>query len=171
MADPTFSYIVENDRIFRESIERALKEVNDLRIPFTQISFDWYKGNKTIFNLKSAGQYPDLSKRYKKVKYRKYKFIYPILEARGRLKDSVISSDSPETIKIVDFTSLTLGSQVPYGIYHQSDKPRKKIPLRKFIFIGPEAPRFASSDQAGRPERWLNIINNYVLKKMGAEIK
>lgn len=171
MGEPTFSYTVDNDRIFRNQIQRALLEVNNLTVPFNQIAFDWYKSNKSIFGLKGPGQYPDLSKGYRKFKIIKYGFDYPILKATGRLESSVLSKDSPESIYINTGQSITLGTQVPYGIYHQSDRSRSKIPLRKFIFIGPEAPRFATSEQMGRPERWLNIINNYVLKKMGAKVK
>ena len=43
MGEPTFSYIVENDRLFKQAIDRALLEVNDLKLPFNQIAFDWYK--------------------------------------------------------------------------------------------------------------------------------
>jgi phage gpG-like protein len=167
MGEPTFSYSIENDRLFKQAITNAVNVASDLRIPFKQISLDWYKSNRAIFKLKSKGLYPDLSEKYKKQKYNKYKFVYPILEATGRLKDSILEQDSPETINIIEKQQLTLGTQVPYGIYHQSDRERKKIPLRKFIFIGPEAPRFATSDQMGRPKRWLDIINNYLIKKIG----
>lgn len=197
MGEPTFSYIIENDRLFKQAIDRALTEVNDLRLPFNQIAFDWYKSNQAIFQLKSAGKYPPFQGKkigetwatdpararpdkrfrnpnmtaYQDYKVRKYGFDYPLLKATGRLEKSVTDSKAPETIFVNTGTGIVLGSQVPYGLYHQSDAPRRKIPLRKFIFIGPEAPRFANSDQMGRAERWLNIINNYIIKKMGGKIQ
>lgn len=195
MGEPTFSYSIENDKIFKATIERALKEVNDLKLPFNQIAFDWYKSNKSIFLLQSSGQYPDFSgpkvgetwsqgplarpdKRtrnplltaYQNYKIKKYGFDYPLLKATSRLEGSITDPKNNETIFYNSGTGLVLGSQVPYGIYHQSDRQRKKIPLRKFIFIGPEAPRFATSEQMGRPERWYNIINNYLIKKMGGKV-
>lgn len=196
MGEPTFSYTVENDRLFKQAIDRALLEVNDLKLPFNQIAFDWYKSQKAIFQLKSQGKYPDFKGKkvgemwsqgenarphrrtrnpsmtpYQNYKFKKYGFDYPLLKATGRLEGSVTDSKNPETIFINTGTGIVLGSQVPYGIYHQSDSARAKIPLRKFIFIGPEAPSFATSEQMGRPERWLNIINNYILKKMGGSVK
>jgi hypothetical protein len=50
-------------------------------------------------------------------------------------------------------------------VYHQSDDPRSKIPLRKFLFIGPES-SFANSDQAGRLQRWLGYVQSYVTAKV-----
>lgn len=195
MGEPTFSYSIENDRLFKQAIDRALLEVNDLKLPFNQIAFDWYKSNKAMFLLKSAGKYPDFKgpkigqtwatgerarpdKRirnpsmtaYQDYKFRKYGFDYPLLKATSRLEKSITDPKDAETIFYNTGTGLVLGSQVPYGIYHQSDAPRKKIPLRKFLFIGPEAPRFATTEQMGRPERWLNIINNYIVKKMGGKV-
>lgn len=192
MADSTFSYSIENDKAFQGAIERALKEVNNLKIPFHQIALDFYKSEKAIFKLKSAGLYPPFQgpkvgdtwskgpkaqphrrtrnpslTAYQNYKIKKFGFDYPLLKATGRLEESVTNIDVSEGIYVNTGTGIVLGTQVDYGIYHQSDKERKKVPLRKFLFIGPEAPRFAMNEQKGRLERWLNIINNYVIKKMG----
>lgn len=180
----SFSYIIENDKIFRAALERARAEVKDLTVPLKNIARDFYKSQKAIFQLKSEGQYPDLGgfdpgrevwpggptrrEHYKAQKKRKYGFVYPLLKATGRLEKSLTDGDSGEAVnQIVNKDTLYLGTEVPYGIFHQSDEPRSKIPLRKFLFIGPEASQFAKGPLAGRPERWLNIMNDYVLMKMG----
>jgi phage gpG-like protein len=169
----TQSYIVDNDRRFRNAIARAAEVVKDLRIPFTLILNDFYKSEKAIFQLKSAGQYPpfvnhtkDDKSPYQKRKLAKWGFDYPLLVASGRLSASLLSKDAPGAVAAIGPTELVFGTTVPYGIYHQSDEPRSRVPLRKFLFIGPEAPQFATSEQTGRPTRWMNILNDYALKKM-----
>lgn len=171
MAESTFSYSADNDRIFRAGVERAIAATGDLRIPFGLILADFYRSEQAIFKLKSPGQYPDFKNggpesRYAKLKQKDVGFKYPLLVRTGKLAASVLSKDAIGSIAFIGPTELTIGTRIPYGIYHQSDSPRRKIPLRKFLFIGPEAGRFATSEQQGRPERWLNILNDYTLKKM-----
>lgn len=157
------SYIVDNDYKFRASLNRAARLVGDLTIPLILISKDFYKSQQAIFGLKGPGLYPDLSPRYKKVKQKAVGFVYPILKRSGRLAESTTNPTAPDAInEIVNKNTLIIGTRVPYGVYHQSDAPRKRIPLRKFLFIGPEAPRFANTDQKGRLERWQNILQGYV---------
>lgn len=165
------SYIVENDKLFKAAVIRASEAVDDLRVPFGLIMWDFYKSEQAIFKLKSAGKYPDFKSGgadspYAKRKQKLVGFQYPLLVRSGRLAASMLNPLAQGAIARIDRLSLTIGTSIEYGIYHQSDAPRTKIPLRKFLFIGPEAPEFASSEQTGRTERWLNIINDYVLKKM-----
>lgn len=162
------SYSVDADNRFKNAIARAKLEVQDLTIPLTLIAKDWFKSNKAIFGLKGPGGYPDLSTAYKKRKLEKFHFIYPILKATGALSKSVLDPTDPNAVnEIINKAMLVIGTRIPYGIYHQSDSPRTKIPLRKFIFIGPEASRYSINGLQGRPERWLNIINSFVLSKLG----
>lgn len=161
------SYEVDNDKRFRDAINRAKKEVQDLTIPLTLISKDFFRSNKAIWALKGPGQYPDLSDVYKQRKKEKFKFVYPILKANGALERSLTNpTDSNSINEIINKAMLIVGTKVKYGIYHQSDEPRTKIPLRKFLFIGPES-SFAPSSLSGRAERWLNTINSFVLAKLG----
>ena len=158
------SYIVDNDKLFQQAISRAQGVVSDLSIPFHLILNDFYRSEEAIFQLQSAGKYPPISEKYGQRKEKRYGFRYPLLVRTGRLADSVTSPTAPEAIAEITPSSITIGTTVPYAIYHQSDAPRAKIPQRKFLFIGPEAPQYATSDQMGRTERWLNILNDYVLK-------
>ncbi len=174
------SYIVENDEAFARGLDRLAKTVTDFRIPFGLIAKDFYQGNKRVFSLKSEGRYPPLGgfNHQRTVQYgglsvskgelaeerkkRLVGFAYPLLVRKGRLAASLIDPSDPETVKIITSKSLTLGTAVPYAIYHQSDKPRRKIPLRKPVFIdgGPV------DNTSGRRETWLNILNSYVLSKI-----
>ena len=163
------SYVVENDIEFAAAIKKASDQVSDLRLAFTLIARDWIKSNMAQFSLKSSGQYPPLSPAYAASKLRKHG-KRPILVATGRLRDSIASPSgrqSDDGIKKISKTELILGTKVPYGIYHQSDAPRSKIPLRKFLFIGPEAPKSAPHDiRAGRMKRWLGYLEAETARKL-----
>lgn len=168
------SYEVDNDKSFQRAIDRASKTVDDLRVPFALILLDFHQSQKAIFKLRGPGQYPDLSPKYKIAKQKAVGFIYPILKRTGALEKSTTTPNSEGSIAQISKKKLTIGTSLPYGVFHQSDAPRDKIPLRKFLFIGPEAKRFAIKKTAGRTERWLNIMNSFVLKsleKQGFDVK
>lgn len=156
------SYSVDNDKRFRNALQTASLSVQDFRIPFGQILRDFYRSEQAIFKLKGPGQYPEISEKYGKIKLKKKGFKYPLLVFSGRLAASVLGPSNPGSVAVVTRLSLIIGTTVPYGIYHQSDKPRSRLPLRKFLFIGPEAKRFATSDQMGRLERWVGYIHDHV---------
>lgn len=168
MADKILSYSIDNDRRFATAMRRAAANIGDLTIPLTLISQDFYRSERAIFQLKGPGQYPQISPRYARAKLRRHGFIYPLLKASGRLAASMLDPTDPEAVNFIDRggTRLVIGTSVPYGVYHQSDKARTVIPQRKFLFIGPEAAQFATSEQMGRLKRWLAILNDYVEKKL-----
>ena len=87
---------------------------------------------------------------------------YPLLFRTGKLAASLLGPNNDGSISFIGKLSLIFGTSVAYGIYHQSDGARTKLPLRKFIFIGPEASRFATSDQMGRLERWLGYVHDHI---------
>ena len=164
MAEPVTSYIIENDKDFNRALDRLAMVTNDFRIPFGLISKEFYKSNQKIFKLKSAGKYPDLAEKTKEQKKREVGFVYPILVRKGRLASSLVNPSDPETVRVITKQNLLLGSDVPYLKFHQSDRPRTKMPLRKAVFIdgGPfESSKGAST--SGRRETWLNILNQYIL--------
>lgn len=160
------SYVLENDRQFAEALESAASKVSDLSFAMRRIKDDWFKSNKTIFNLKGSGLYPPLSPKYQEQKDQRFGRRLPIMVASGRLRDSVSGRPNSDSIVKVGKLTLIMGTKVPYGIYHQSDAPRFKIPLRKFLFIGPEAPRTAPSAVTGRLERFLNTIEAEVKRQL-----
>lgn len=96
---------------------------------------------------------------------------YPLLKFTGALEESVTKIGGGGNITEINKDSLILGTEVDYAAYHNSDAPRSKIPLRKFLFIGPESREFASNkDFSGRLGRWNNILNDFVLKQMAQEL-
>ena len=151
------SYIVENDRAFSAALKDAAKKGTDLRVALTLIRDDWRKANKAQFNLVGEGQYPPLSAKYAERKAIKHPGA-PILVATGRLRDSLtIRGGTVDSISQIGKLSMILGTKVPYGIFHQSDGPRDRLPLRKFLFIGPEG-RTRGDGTRGKLERWVAII-------------
>lgn len=129
---------------FEAKLAKLVKRHKDLSPVFVAIGEMFRQSRKTIFKLKGRGGYKDLSPRYKKRKEKKFNFIYPILKASGHMEKSIISKSHAKNITIVSKRDFAFGTRVPYAKYHNSDKPRTKssrIPLRKFIFWGPEAPR------------------------------
>lgn len=173
MAESFTSYSVDNDRRFRDALKQASQSVSDFRIPFTLILADFYKSQQAIFKLSSAGQYPDFKNggaqsKYAIAKQKAVGFKYPLLVRSGKLSASLLGPNNVGSVAVITSLSLTIGSNIKYGVYHQSDNPRSKIPLRKFLFIGPEAKRYATSDQVGRLERWTKIISDHVANKAKA---
>lgn len=166
MAETFTSYVVDNDKKFRNALERVSVDIKDLRIPFGLIAKDFYRSERAIWNLKSPGLYPDLAPSTKADRIRRGQPIYPILRRSGFLEASMTNPNDPDAICRITPDSLTIGTTVPWAIYHQSDKPRTRLPQRKFLFIGPEAPRFASSDQQGRLQRWLGILEGFYAEKL-----
>lgn len=170
-----FDWQIENQREFTENLNELLRHTNDLRPILRPIANDFYQGQKIIFGLKGPGLYQDLAPAQGKAgnptttsNYKRRKLLlrgqaYPILELSGELKDSIISNRDSQSIFELTETSLVIGTAVRHGVYHQSDRPRRKIPQRKFVFIdgGPnDASR--SSSVAGRRERWINSIRAYI---------
>jgi len=163
------SYSVDNDKKFKDALDGARQITDDLRIPFTLIAADFYRSQAAIWKLKSPGQYPDLSEKYKRRKLKKVGFLYPILKLNGFLEVAASVQNGRGNITRITAHEITIqvdDNVVPYAKYHQSDEPRKRIPLRKFLFIGPEAKKFASSNQIGRMERWTGILNGFLSQKL-----
>lgn len=184
------SYELVNDERVASALRRAASVSNDLKIPFSMIAKDFQKSRKAIFALQSAGEYPDLSTRpffawwekdedlrrqfdggYKEYKRAKFGFSYPILKQTGRLEKSVTDPGHPENVTRIGPIEMELGTRVPYAVYHQSDAPRSRIPLRKFLFIGPESRKYANTEISGFPERALNTLNSFVLRTLKKSIQ
>lgn len=70
------------------------------------------------------------------VKYAAWKAIHypgqPILVRTGALKASMTQLGAPGNITIITKTGAVFGSSISYGIYHDSDQPRSRLPRRNF---------------------------------------
>lgn len=160
-------YYVENLARFQKAMDRAKAQVADLTIPLTLIAKDFRKSQKSIFQLKGPGGFPDLSRAYKKEKLKAVGFVYPILVRSGQLRDSTTEAGHPMGVaQIVNKNTLLIGTKVPYAKKHQDGIG---VPQRQFLFIGPESSN-ARSEQQGRLERWNNILNAYVLISIGVPV-
>lgn len=181
---PLFRISIKNEQEFQKQINTARKYVRDLTEPFKRIAKDFYRSEQAIFKLTSAGGFDDFKgpkiqkgpfegytpyQKFKEITYQR-KGGYPLLFATGRLAVSVTTPDSPESICRVAPGYLVIGTSTPYAVYSNSDNPRKKMPQRKFLFIAPES-RFASNAQfSGRLNRWVKIIQTYVIRSLGATV-
>lgn len=56
-----------------------------------------------------------------------------ILHATLQLRNSLISEDAPGNVLAITPESMTFGTSVEYGKYHQSTKPRQVLPRRPFL--------------------------------------
>ena len=75
---------------------------------------------------------------------------------------SILSKSATGAVYNVTKDSLVMGTEIPYAIYHQSDRVRRTLPQRKIVFIsGGPADRSQDSNLSGRREAWLNIMDNY----------
>lgn len=57
----------------------------------------------------------------------------PILERTGDLLSSLTNPNDPNTVRIEGRKTLTLGSAIPYAIYHQTGSRDSKLPARPEI--------------------------------------
>lgn len=64
-----------------------------------------------------------------------------ILRATDRLRQALIRKFDPEHVEHVAGDSLTFGATVPYGVYHQSSQPRKRLPYRPPVALSQEDKR------------------------------
>lgn len=170
--DNKFDWEVSNVKDFEERLTRLAQATSDFSIPLRMISSDFYRSQQIIFKLKSKGLYEDLSESYKPQKQKKVGFLYPILVGKTKiLSESTLGPKNLHSIWTLRKQELIIGSRVPYGKFHQSDKPRKKIPQRKFIFIdGGEGDRSKGSGINGRRERWLSIIDTHIAQLLTGSI-
>lgn len=168
------SYVVSNDKEFKAGLDRLGALIQDFRIPFGLIANDFYRSERQIFALKSAGLYPELAQSTidRKEKKLGHGNAWPILFYNGRLARSLLERNSAEAVFNISKTDLEMGTDVPYAIYHQSDKPRSgRLPQRKPVFIDGGPKESSKGSKNGRRFRWLNILNDYVLKVLAGEVK
>lgn len=175
-----FDWSIQNVEQFQKKLDQLGKATSDFRIPFRLIASDFYRSQKKIFSLSSEGLYHPLGgfrgstiesnglTRRRNAEDRKEKETghpwAPILYGKtGDLRDSTLSKNHKYSIFFLGRKELQMGSSVPYGKFHQSDRPRKTLPQRKFIFIdGGPADRSNDSSINGRRERWTNIIDTHI---------
>lgn len=158
------NYTVDKNKQFQKALNEAQKAVGDLTIPLTLIAKDWFKGNRAIFSLKGPGKYPDLMPKTKAAKKKHVGFVYPILEATGRLSASLTQPTNENAVnQIVNRTQLFLGTRLHYANYLQYGT--KHMKPRPMVFIGPESKEFSDvKDIVQRQTIWTKILQDYVVQ-------
>ena len=116
-------------------IQRFTEGIADYRPIWPVIADDFYAMEKGQF--RSEGEeggkrWQELSPAYAAWKQAQYPGK-PILERTGDLVKSLTSEHDPNTVQVKKRKTLTLGTKIPYAIYHQSPKPRKRLPRRPEI--------------------------------------
>lgn len=185
---------VESEEM-NKAFKEAMVKVGDLRPALIQIGREFYKANKAIFKLKSAGKYPDFSgpkiantwknqgrpeARIRNGNYTAYQWYkekttgfargYPLLKFTGRLEQSITNPASGETIQTITKKSIVIGTSVPYAGYHQTGT--KNLPMRQFLFIDPSTTAWADSQIFSRRNKaWLEAIDSYVRRVVGESVQ
>ena len=151
---------------FEAKVKRALAVVGDLTPAFVSVASDWYRSNEQAFIVDDGpGQYEDLSETYKGQKIRRLGYAYPILKYSGRLQNSVVVANSGDSVREITPKSMILGTNVDYGIYHQSSGPREKMPYRPFL-INKDLQGSHMHIYSAGIMRWNRIIETFVTRQI-----
>lgn len=182
-----FNWTIDNEEAFKRKLDQLEKATKDFRIPFRLISSDFYRSQKQIFQLRSEGLYDPLgglnpnaesgfgsqSKR-ERAEALKERFTghawAPILYGKtGDLRDSTLSKNHRNSIFFLGKKELNIGTNIPYGKYHQ--KGTSKMHQRKFIFIdGGQGDKSRGSGINGRRERWISIMDTHIEQLLTGKI-
>lgn len=125
------------------------QRTKDLSPWWESISSSFYRGNKSIFELRGPGKFADLKGRTKKTKRSRLGFIYPILRSSGDLEDSITNENSTNALKKVTPLNLQLGTKLNYALLLQEGT--KYMKPRPFISL---------EVVKGRKEAWNRILKN-----------
>ena len=107
----------------------------DLRPSLNVIGIGYRKEVNAIFEKQQPRQqdlrWAPLSEKYAQWKELHYPGM-PILVRTGVLKKSMTQLGSPGNISLISKASAVFGTSIFYGIFHDSDAPRTKLPRRNF---------------------------------------
>jgi phage gpG-like protein len=118
-------------------IARFADGVTDYAPIWPVIEDDFYALEKDQFNSQGAEggvNWPALSPAYAGWKEAQFPGM-PILQRTGDLYSSLTNPSDANAVHREERKVLTLGTRVPYAIYHQSPAPRKRLPRRPEIML------------------------------------
>jgi len=118
-------------------IARFSEGVADYRPIWPVIEDDFYAQEQAQFKAEGAEggeKWQALSPEYAGWKAAQYPGTR-VLERTGDLERSLTKAGDPNGVRIEARKTLTLGSKIPYAIYHQSIQPRKVLPRRPEIML------------------------------------
>lgn len=186
------SLSIQNSKEIDAAIKRVRGVVKDLRPAFKVMASDFQKSNRAIFKLQGPGQYadfkgPKVSETWKNpgrpdkrtrdgnlTAYQNYKVArgiapkgYPLLKLSGRLEKSLTKPGGESILKFGP-TNAVFGTSVPYSEFLQDGTSRMKRRPVVFLRPGDGAPDGIAKRRLGR---WLNILNDFILKELGAQTR
>jgi phage gpG-like protein len=147
------TFTVAGEEQINRSIGRFLEGVSDFTPAFEEIAEDFLQVEAEQFASEGgyglAGRWLGLSPTYAQWKAKNFPGA-KILERTGALRDSLTSTGGPNVREITP-TTLSLGTKVPYAIYHQQGRG---VPKRKPIDLNEET-----------KQRWMKFIQAYLVEK------
>ncbi len=140
-------------------LDELSENLSDMRPLFEGFASDFYKDEKQIFKMKTAGRWgkegKDLSPKYKARKIKKKGKAYPILLLDGDLAKSLLRRNAPGSFLKIDRDDFQIGTTIDHGVYHMVGT--KKMPRRPLWFIGDNTPL---------QKRWLRTLRVYIDKSI-----
>jgi len=132
-----------------ETMQGIAVRAQDVRPAWRAVQVDFLAVERSQFATAGRGQWPALSPAYAAAKARRFPGK-PIMRRTDALYRSLTTGPQ---VTVVEPHLLLLGSLVPYGKYHQSRKPRGRLPRRPVIDI-----------QLWTRNRWRRYVAHYVMR-------
>jgi len=161
-----FRVDIEGQTELRRGIAGVDDSVSDLSAAWEGLKEDFYSVQRGIFEAEGAfdgrekwqGLTPAYLKLKKKLKANGSITSLKILQASERLKNS-LSGNTSDSVLIMKKMEFAIGTNLEYAIYHQSNKPRKKLPRRAFL-------TFTKSMR----NRWMLIMKNAIKNNINLKL-
>ena len=126
----------EDVNLLKLKFDLMLEDMEDLSPVWEIAREDMMRDVKDVFETEGASmgeKWVGLSKATIKDRKRKGFPPYPILYRTGALKNSLLGGSGG--IDVVDRWGWEYGTRIPYAIYHQSRRPRRRLPRRAFLYV------------------------------------
>ena len=129
-----FRVEVLGEEVFNRAFNR-IDSLSDLRPVFPPLIDEFYRIEQEQFDSEGAAggqRWQKLSDNYVPRKEKQFGSL-PILQATGDLMASLTDFEAPDVVLRITPDELGIGTNVPYAIYHQSRRSRKKLPRRPLV--------------------------------------
>lgn len=149
MAGVRFTFSVEGETQIDRTLARYADNVSDATALWDKLADRFASIERRQFDSEGAygsGGWPSLSPIYAAWKARHYPGK-PILEREGDLRDSL--TRRPFGVEVIEPGSMTVGSGIPYGAFHQAGSGR--LPQRRPVEL-PESER----------RTWVRLIQRFI---------
>lgn len=156
------SFKVEPDDVqIARIFENIAKKGTEFKTIFEKIADEFYESQEKVFGAEGAfegrARWAELSPRYRAWKEKNYPGM-PILQLTGKMKSSLVGSGAEGSVYEVSNKELTVGTNVPYAIFHQ--RGTRRMPQRKIIEV---------TDR--QKLRWVHIVHYFMMANVSEEWK